>query len=63
MHFLPLHLMSAYVKRFGYKPGDFPKAEAFSGNEISLPMYSTLSVADAHYVVDAVKDVVNRFAR
>ena len=63
VHFLPLHLMSAYVKRFGYKPGDFPKAEAFSGNEISLPMYSTLSVADAHYVVDAVKDVVNRFAR
>ena len=42
--------------------GDFPKAEAFSNNEISLPMYSTLAPEDAKYVVAAVKDVVEKYA-
>lgn len=40
VHFIALHTMSAYARRFGYKPEDFPKAYAFSESEISLPMYS-----------------------
>lgn len=63
VHFLPLHLMSAYVKRFGYKPGDFPNAETFSGTEISLPLYSTLAPEDARYVADAVREIVAKNAR
>ena len=52
--------MSAYAKRFGYKPEDFPKAYAFSESEISLPLYSTLGVKNAEYVADAVLDVVKK---
>jgi len=60
VHFIALHTMSAYTKRFGFKPEDFPKAYAFSESEISLPLYSTLSVKDAQYVADAVLDIVNK---
>ena len=60
VHFIALHTMSAYQKRFGYKPEDFPKAYAFSESEISLPMYSTLGVENARYVADAVLDVVKK---
>ena len=63
VHFIALHTMSAYTKRFGYKPEDFPKAYAFSESEISLPMYSTLSVRDAEYVADAVLEIVKRCRR
>jgi len=63
VHFIALHTMSAYTKRFGYKPEDFPKAYAFSESEISLPMYSTLGVKDAQYVADAVLDICEKFGK
>ena len=63
VHFITLHTMSAYVKRFGFKPEDFPKAYAFSESEISLPLYSTLGVEKASYVADAVLDVAKKYAR
>ena len=63
VHFIALHTMSAYTKRFGYKPEDFPKAYAYSESEISLPLYSTLSVADAQYAADAVLDIVRKYRK
>ena len=63
VHFIALHTMSAYTRRFGYKPEDFPKAYAFSESEISLPMYSTLGREKAQYVADAVLDVVDKYKK
>ena len=63
VHFIALHTMSAYAKRYGYKPEDFPKAYAFSESEISLPMYSTLGKENAQYIADAVLDVVEKFKK
>ena len=63
VHFIALHTMSAYTKRYGYKPSDFPKAYAFSESEISLPMYSTLGREKAQYVADAVLDIVKKYKK
>ncbi len=63
VHFIALHTMSAYTKRFGYKPEDFPKAYAYSESEISLPLYSTLGADNARYVADAVLDIVKKHRR
>lgn len=63
VHFLPVHLMSLYTKRYGHKPGDYPQAEEFSGTEITLPLYSTLTHKDAQDVVSAVQDVVKKHAK
>ena len=63
VHFIALHTMSAYTKRFGYKPEDFPKAYAYSESEISLPLYSTLGADKAQYVADAVLDIVAKHRR
>ena len=63
VHFIALHTMSAYAKRFGYKPEDYPKAYAFSESEISLPMYSTLGTENAAYVADAVLDLVRKYKK
>jgi len=63
VHFIALHTMSAYTKRFGYKPEDFKKAYDFSESEISLPLYSTLGADKAEYVAQAVLDICQKFAR
>ncbi|MBQ2990585.1 MAG: DegT/DnrJ/EryC1/StrS family aminotransferase [Clostridia bacterium] len=63
VHFIALHTMSAYTKRFGYKPEDFKKAYDFSESEISLPMYSTLGRENAEYIAQAVLDVVNKYKK
>lgn len=63
VHFIALHTMSAYTRRFGFKPEDYPNAYAFSENEISLPLYASLGADKARYVADAVLDIVERFKR
>ncbi|MDR3050117.1 MAG: DegT/DnrJ/EryC1/StrS family aminotransferase [Oscillospiraceae bacterium] len=58
VHFIPVHLLHAYQRRYGFKPGDFPLAEAFFAQEISMPLHAGLSAADAAYVTEAVRDIV-----
>jgi dTDP-4-amino-4,6-dideoxygalactose transaminase len=59
VHFKPLHLMTVCRSRFNYKKGDFPKAEEWFENIVSLPIYPTMTEEDAEYVVSAVKDIVD----
>jgi dTDP-4-amino-4,6-dideoxygalactose transaminase len=61
VHFIPLHLMSVYKNRFGYKEGDFPNAEKWFERIISLPLYSTMKDEDVVYVINSVKDIINIF--
>ena len=42
VHYTPIHLQPFYVKKFGYKKGDFPIAENLFKNEISLQIYYNL---------------------
>jgi perosamine synthetase len=49
-YFTPIHLQPFYREQLGYKPGDFPIAEALSARTIALPFHTHLSEAD----VDAV---------
>ena len=41
--YIPIHLQPYYKTKFGFKSGDFPNSEYFYNNEISLPIYPTLS--------------------
>lgn len=61
VHFIPVHLLNAYKNRFGYKEGDFPKAEDHFRRILSLPLYSSMSDADVKDVVEAVAYVAERY--
>ncbi len=50
---VPLRLQPA-ARCLGYKPGDFPMAEAQTGRILSLPIHQFLSASDIRYVADAV---------
>lgn len=58
VYFYPLHLMTFYRERFGYKPGMFPVAEEIGERTISLPLYPKLTEEEIDYVIDTVSDVV-----
>ncbi len=50
---VPLHLQPA-AGDLGYKPGDFPMAEAQAGRILSLPIHQFMNVDDIRYVADAL---------
>ncbi len=55
VHYIPVHLQPYYRRRFGYKPGDFPKTESFYAQEISLPLFPGLTSEQQEYVIKMVK--------
>ncbi|MES9784487.1 DegT/DnrJ/EryC1/StrS aminotransferase family protein [Bacillus thuringiensis] len=61
VHFIPVHLMTAYRNRFGYKNGEFPSAEKWFDRIISLPLYPTMNDSDVNDVIKAVKDIIELY--
>ncbi|MBU3144278.1 DegT/DnrJ/EryC1/StrS aminotransferase family protein [Clostridium sp. CF012] len=53
VHFTPLPMFTLY-KNLGYSIEDYPNAYNQYANEITLPVYSTLKLEDAEYVVKEV---------
>ena len=53
VHFIPIHTQP-YFRKMGFKWGDFPISEWFYSNELSLPMYFSLSDDQQQLVVDAL---------
>jgi UDP-4-amino-4,6-dideoxy-N-acetyl-beta-L-altrosamine transaminase len=54
LHYIPVHLQPFY-QRMGFRKGDFPNAEAYYMDAISLPMFSSLTDSDQDCVVNALK--------
>jgi dTDP-4-amino-4,6-dideoxygalactose transaminase len=63
VHFIPLHLHPAYQRAYGYKPGQFPKAEAVFGGACSLPIYPAMTDAEVGHVVEAVRSTLRESRR
>lgn len=61
VHFIPVHNMSAYTERFGYKPEDFPNAQKHFERCLSLPLYPTMTDEQVQYVIDAVADIAEKY--
>lgn len=57
LHYIPVHLQPYYLSR-GFKAGDFPEAERYYGEAISLPMYSSLTNKQQDCVVDALRKAI-----
>ena len=55
VHYIPIHLQPYYKKNFNYKSGDFPVAENFYKQEVSLPIYHSLKGSEINKVIKLVK--------
>lgn len=57
LHYIPVHIQPFY-KSIGFKDGDFPEAEKYYAEAISLPMYPDLSENDQNKVVDILTSLL-----
>ncbi|KER09748.1 MAG: pyridoxal-5'-phosphate-dependent protein [[Candidatus Thermochlorobacteriaceae] bacterium GBChlB] len=53
VHYIPVHLMP-YYKNLGWKKGDFPNAEEYYENCLSLPIYPTLTDEEQEFIIQTV---------
>lgn len=56
VHFMPLPMFTFY-RNLGYRLEDYPNAHAQYANEISLPLYSKLTVDEAEYVAKELIEI------
>jgi UDP-4-amino-4,6-dideoxy-N-acetyl-beta-L-altrosamine transaminase len=54
IHYVPCHLMP-YYRQMGWKDGDFPHAEKYYSNCLSLPMFPALTDQEQDHVIDLIR--------
>jgi UDP-4-amino-4,6-dideoxy-N-acetyl-beta-L-altrosamine transaminase len=59
VHYIPIHLQP-YYQALGFKEGQFPEAERYYSEALSLPIFPDLSDADLSFVIDRVLAAVQR---
>lgn len=57
LHYIPVHTQP-YYRELGFKSGDFPEAEKYYGEAISLPMFAAMTDADQDRVVETLKQIL-----
>jgi len=57
LHYIPMHLLSYYKHKYSLRVNDFPKALSNYQQILSLPIYSSLSDKDVHYICDQIKEI------
>ncbi len=55
VHYIPVHLMP-YYEKIGFQMGDFPLAEEFYENCLSLPMFPSLKDEEQDYVIEKIAE-------
>jgi perosamine synthetase len=63
VHYLPVHLHPFYQDKFGYKRGDYPKAERYYERAITLPIFPKMSDEDVKDVIEAVRKVITSYRK
>lgn len=56
LHYIPIHTQP-YYESMGFKVGDFPEAEAYYREAISIPMHPSLTESEQDEVVQSLKEL------
>ena len=57
LHYIPIHLQP-YYQNLGFHEGDFPNAENFYKEAISLPIYYQLTKDKQNFVIESIKKLI-----
>lgn len=57
LHYIPVHTQP-YYRCMGFAEGDFPEAEAYYAQAISLPMYASMTEAQQDRVIEALRKAI-----
>lgn len=59
LHYIPVHTQP-YYQKMGFRPGDYPQAEQYYREAISIPMHPTLTDAEQDFVVQVLREAVGQ---
>lgn len=59
LHYIPVY-RQPYYQRMGFRPADFPQAERYYAEAVTLPLYPRLSDDDQQRVIDSLVETVER---
>jgi len=62
VHYIPVHLQP-YFRSMGFKPGDYPEAERYYANCLTLPLFATMTDAQQDQVIAALASALASDAR
>jgi len=57
LHYIPVHTQP-YYQKMGFKIGDYPEAEQYYREAISIPMHPTLTEQEQDFVVQSIREAV-----
>lgn len=57
LHYIPVHIQP-YYQQMGFKPGDYPEAEQYYREAISIPMHPTLTEEELTTVVQTLREAI-----
>lgn len=57
VHYIPVHLQP-YYHRLGFKKGDFPEAEKYYEEAITLPLFPTLTEKQQDYIMNQLNKIL-----
>ena len=57
LHYIPVHLQPWY-RQMGFRPGDFPEAERYYAEAISLPLFPLMTEDQQHKVVSVLEEAL-----
>lgn len=58
LHYTPVHLQP-YYRALGFAPGQFPEAERYAGEALTLPLFPTLRAQDQESVIRALSRILS----
>ena len=59
VHYIPVHTQP-YYKAMGFKLGDFPEAQKYYSEAISLPMFQSMTDEQQNVVVSVLREVLSK---
>ena len=60
IHYIPVH-RQPYYENLGFKKEEYPEAEKFHREAISLPIFPTLTNKLQKFVIDKVNKVIKKY--
>lgn len=57
LHYIPIHTQP-YYQKLGFENGDYPNAEQYYKEALSLPLFPTINEDDFNSVIEAIKEVL-----
>jgi len=62
VHYIPIHTQP-YYRDLGFRPGDFPAAEAYYAQALSIPLFPRMTDAQQDRVVAVIRDMLGEGGR